>query len=130
MTQDAQHIQHVLDGVHDAWNAGDADALVANYADQVTIILAGTFFTDKAVVHSEMRKAFAGPLKGSRSTDEILSIRLLGDDAAVVIGRSTFLMPGADGALSGAPVLATWTLAKTAGAWRVEAYSAAPVEAS
>jgi uncharacterized protein (TIGR02246 family) len=74
-----------------------------------------------------MAAAFAGPLKGSRITDDTKSIRFIGEDAAVVISEAGILMTGETELPSERLVRVTWTLAKQEdGKWLIAAFHSSP----
>jgi uncharacterized protein (TIGR02246 family) len=61
-------------------------------------------------------------LRGARGMDEAQDVRLLGDDAAVVVSLSGF----AHGDKPADVRRATWTLSRRDGAWSVDAYANCP----
>ena len=73
-----------------------------------------------------MAFSFNGPLKGTRTSDNVLDVRFLTDDAAVVISQTGVLIPGETEAPPERTVYATWVLAKKDGTWRLAAYSNSP----
>src|ERR1700738_1840011 len=76
----------VIQAIYAAWADNDADAFAALYVDDATVVQPGGIYkSSKADVRSSMALAFAGPFKGSTVIDEPRSVRILGDDAAVVI---------------------------------------------
>jgi uncharacterized protein (TIGR02246 family) len=82
---DRQAIRDVLASLYKAWEAGDADAFVADYADDATVVQPGVYKKDREEIRSTMAAAFAGPLSGSRATDHPSAIRFLTNDTAIVI---------------------------------------------
>jgi uncharacterized protein (TIGR02246 family) len=124
MTQDDRAVRAVLERLYGAWAANDADAFVADYTEDATSILPREYGVGREAIRDRMAGVFAGPLKGTTVHDEVLSVRFLGDAAAVIVSRSTVLMPGQD--LSAVPdgrwILATWTLTRREGRWLVAAY--------
>jgi uncharacterized protein (TIGR02246 family) len=127
MTDDDTAIRTVLADITAAWDAGDADAFAAHYAEDATIVLpGGVFHRDREEIRAYMTAGFDGPLKGTRGVDEPLLIRMIGDDAAVVVGRSGFLLPGETELPAARRRLATWTLSRAGGPWRVAAFANTP----
>jgi uncharacterized protein (TIGR02246 family) len=124
VTRDEQEVRAVLDRLYEAWVACDADAFVADYAEDATSILPGSYNVGRTAIRDRMAGVFAGPMKGSRVHDEVQSIRFLGDDAAVVVSRSLPVMPGEDeGAIPADRwLVATWTLTRRDGRWLVAAF--------
>jgi uncharacterized protein (TIGR02246 family) len=110
-----------------AWDASDADAFAALYTPDATVVLAGgTFLRGREEIRGYMTAGFAGPLRGTRGGDEQESVRVLGD-AAVVVSRSGYALPGEDGPAPERLRRATWTLARHDGRWFVEAYHNCPL---
>jgi uncharacterized protein (TIGR02246 family) len=111
-----------------AWNANDADAFAALYANDATVVLqGGTFLQGRDEIRGYMRAGFAGRLKGTRGSDEQVSVRPIGDAAVVVVSLSGFLLPGEETPAPERVRRATWTLARHDSEWLVEAYHNCPV---
>jgi uncharacterized protein (TIGR02246 family) len=127
--QDDSAVLAVLSGILTAWADNDVDAFVAWYADDATVVIPGSFMQDKQVIRAGMAAAFAGPLKGSRRVVEVQSVRLLGDDAAIVIGKSGIVPTGESETPADRWTLATWVLSEHDGNWLVDAYHDSPVNA-
>jgi uncharacterized protein (TIGR02246 family) len=116
----------VVRGVYDAWNNADPDAFVAEYLDDASAILPGAYMKSREEIRSAMALSFNGPLKGTRSSDKVLDVRFLNDDAAVVISQTGVLVPGETKAPPERTVYATWVLARRDGKWLLAAYSNSP----
>lgn len=116
----------VLDGIHAAWDNGDADAFVAEYRDDATATIPGVFMPSRQAIHGGMAFSFGGPLKGTRTSDKTLDVRFLGDDAAIVVSENGVLIPGETEAPAERTSYATWVLAKEDGKWLIAAYSNCP----
>jgi len=125
-SHDEAAIKGVLEGVYKAWDAGDADAFVADYRDDATAILPGSYRRSKEVVRENMAVGFASFLKGSTSVDKLDSIRFLGETAAVVVSETGIMFPGETEVPAERTVYATWVLEKRDGAWLVVAYHNSP----
>jgi uncharacterized protein (TIGR02246 family) len=119
-------VRAVFDAVTHAWADNDADAFVEWYSDAATAILPGYLLRGKAGVRASMAEAFAGPLKGSQRIHAVQSMRLLGDDTAIVISRSGTLFPGEAEPPADRWAFATWLLSRQDGRWLVEAYHDCP----
>jgi uncharacterized protein (TIGR02246 family) len=124
MTSNDGAVRSVIGGVYAAWGDNDADSFVASYAEDATATLPGSRLVSKRTIHATMTEAFAGPLKGSRCIDEIQHIRFIGDDAAVVFGRSGIVQAGQTEPAGWE--LTTWALSRQDGRWLVEAYHDCP----
>ena len=79
--EDEAAIQAVLVDSYKAWEAGDADGMVANYTADATAIMTGSLRDSRDVIRENMALAFAGPLKGSSTDNKQLSVRFVGRDA-------------------------------------------------
>jgi len=112
----------VLKGVYEAWEANDAEAFVADYFDDASVVQPGVYRKNRQEIQSSMAGAFAGPLKGSRVIDQPQDVRFLSEDAAIVISEGGILFPGQDSVSSEGRVRATWVLAKRDNRWFVAAY--------
>lgn len=124
--QDKESILAVLTGLYDAWSDGDADSFVAEYFEDASAVLPGSYRRSRQEIRDAMAFAFNGPFKGTRASDKVLDVRLLNDDAAVVISESGVLVPGESQAPPERTSYATWVLAKRGGRWLVAAYSNSP----
>lgn len=108
-----------------AWGDNDADAFVALYRPDATVVMPGVLHRGREAVRAHMAAGFAGPLKGSRGVDEPLDIRVLGE-TAIVVSAAGILMAGEDELPTERRRHATWVLHRTDGAWAVAAYANAP----
>ena len=71
-----------------AWSAGDADGMVANYAEDATAIMTVSLRDSRDMIRENMALAFPGPLKETSTYNKQLSIRFVGRDAAIVVSAS------------------------------------------
>jgi uncharacterized protein (TIGR02246 family) len=126
-TQDEAAIQAVLVDSYKAWEAGDADGMVANYTAGATAIMTGSLRHSRDVIREQMALAFAGPLKGSSTYNKQLSLRFLGSDAAIVVSESGILFAGETDVPDAGKVNATWVFEKRDGEWLIAAYHNSPV---
>jgi uncharacterized protein (TIGR02246 family) len=123
---DRQAILDVLAALYQAWEANDAEAFVADYADDATVVQPGVYKKDREEIRATMAAAFAGPLSGSRATDHPAAIRFLTGDTAVVISEGGIIFPGQEAVASERLVRATWVLVRRGDAWRIAAYHNSP----
>ena len=123
---DKESILTVLTGVYDAWDAGDADAFVSNYLADASAILPGSYRTSRQEIRDAMAAGFAGPLKGTRTTNNVLDIEMLTDDSAVVITQTGVLIPGESEAPPERTSFATWVLIRHNGQWSLAVYANTP----
>jgi uncharacterized protein (TIGR02246 family) len=107
--------------VREAWEANDAEAFVADYLDDASVVQPGVHRKDRQEIQSSMAGAFAGPLKGSRVIDQPQDVRFLNEDTAIVISEGGIVFPGQNAVPSEGTVRATWVLAKRDSRWHVAA---------
>ena len=125
--EDEAAIKAVLVDSYKAWEAGDADGMVANYTTDATAIMTGSLRDSRDAVRESMALAFDGPLKGSSTYNKQLSLRFVGRDAAIVVSESGILFPGQSEVPDNAKVNATWVFEKRDGQWLIAAYHNSPV---
>jgi uncharacterized protein (TIGR02246 family) len=124
--EDEKAIREAIDRVYTAWADNDADAFVAPYGREATATLPGTFLANREEIRSNMAKAFAGELKGSRAVHDVQSVRFLEPSIAIVLSRSGIVFTGSDGEASGTGARDTWLLRRDAEEWLVEAFQSSP----
>jgi uncharacterized protein (TIGR02246 family) len=127
--EDEAAIQAVLADSYAAWAAGDADGMVADYTANATAIMTGSLRDSRDVIRENMAMAFQGPLKGTSTYNRQLSLRFVGDDAAIVVSESGILFPGQTEVPDAAKVNATWVFEKRNGKWLIAAYHNSPTGA-
>jgi uncharacterized protein (TIGR02246 family) len=126
--EDEAAIHAVLADSYKAWEAGDADTMVADYTTDATAIMPGSFRNGRDMVRQSMAGAFAGPLKGTSTLNEQLGIRFIGQDAAIVISESAILFPGETEITDDhRKVNCTWVFERRDGEWLIAAYHNSPV---
>jgi uncharacterized protein (TIGR02246 family) len=125
--EDGVAIQAVLDDSYEAWDAGDADGMVANYTADATAIMTGSLRDSRQVIRENMAQAFEGPLKWSSTYNKQLSLRFVGRDAAIVVSESGILFAGETEVRDTGMVNATWVFEKRDGQWLIAAYHNSPV---
>lgn len=127
---DKAAIEAVLVASYQAWDACDADAMVADYTEDATAIMTGSMRDSRKVIRESMALAFGGPLKGTSTYNKQLSIRFVGRDAAIVVAESAILFGGRTEVPDAAKVNATWVFEKRDGRWLIAAYHNSPVFAA
>jgi uncharacterized protein (TIGR02246 family) len=128
--EDEAAIQAVLVDSYKAWEAGDADRMVANYTADATAIMTGSLRGSRDVIRESMAQAFEGPLKDSSTLNKQLSVRFVGSDAAIVVMESGILLAGQTEIPDAGKVNATWVFEKRDGQWLIAAYHNSPVLAA
>ena len=127
--EDQAAIQAVLDASYKAWADGDADAMVADYTDDATAIMTGSLRESRDMIRQNMALAFAGPLRDTATHNRQLSLRFVGEDAAIAVSESGILFAGQTEVPEAAKVNATWVFEKRDGQWLIAAYHNSPVVA-
>jgi uncharacterized protein (TIGR02246 family) len=129
-TNDEKTIKQVFADQYRAWAAGDADAFVADYTEDATVIMPGSYKRNRAEIRQSMSDSFATFLKNSTVTDELQDIRFLGQDYAIAVSRAGILFAGETEVPADRFVNATWVFQRRGGKWLVEAYHNSPVNQS
>ncbi|MEV4313857.1 SgcJ/EcaC family oxidoreductase [Actinocrispum sp. NPDC049592] len=81
-------ITAVLDSLADAWARGDGDAYGAHFTEDATYItFVGTRYQGRDDIAGSHNTLFAKFLKDTKLAHEVLDVRFLGADAAVVTTR-------------------------------------------
>ena len=93
---DRQAVLEPLAGVYRAWEAGDAEAFVADYTEDASVIQPGVYEKDREEIRTTMAAGFAGPLSGSRVADCPVDVRFLTGDTAIVVSEGGIIFPGQD----------------------------------
>ena len=124
---DEAAIHAVLADSYKAWEAGDAEGMVANYTADATAIMTGSLRGSRDVVRENMALAFAGPLKDTSTYNKQLSLRFVGSDAAIVVSESGILFGAETEVPETGKVNVTWVFEKRDGQWLIAAYHNSPV---
>jgi uncharacterized protein (TIGR02246 family) len=122
LTHDETAVRDVLDRMYQAWAAEDPDAIAELYLDHVTVVMPGVYRGSSDEVRTYFAAGFAGPLRGSRASDEVRSVRFPAPDTAIVVSEGGVLLAGETTVPDARRVRATWVLARRDGEWRIAAY--------
>jgi uncharacterized protein (TIGR02246 family) len=111
-------IRTLLEQSQDAWNRGDGTAYGELFTDDATdVTYVGTAYRGGPEIGRAHQALFDSFLKGSRLAIEIVDIRFLGADTAVVVTRGD-VHKGRPKKLG---KIATYTLIRESGRWRIAA---------
>ena len=125
--EDEAAIQSVLVDSYKAWEAGDADGMVANYTPDATAIMTGSLRDSCDVIRDSMALAFGGPLKDTSTYNKQRSLRFVGRDAAIIVSESAILFGDQTEVPETGRVNATWVFERREGQWLIAAYHNSPV---
>jgi uncharacterized protein (TIGR02246 family) len=115
--------------VDEAWRDNDADAFAALFTDDSTTVFSGdVFLNGRDEVRAYMAAGYAGPYRGTRVVGEPVSLRLIGDNTAVLITDGGVLAPGETVVPPERQIRATWTLVRRDGRWLISAYHNSLIE--
>ncbi|MBV1855993.1 SgcJ/EcaC family oxidoreductase [Catellatospora tritici] len=119
-TTDRAAITGVLDMISRAWDAADADAFGRAFTEDASYVtFVGTEYHGRADITESHRALFRAFTKGTRLTGEITSLRFLGPDTAVVVGRGDTYK----GRPPSKPTkIQTFVLVRQPDGWRVAAF--------
>jgi uncharacterized protein (TIGR02246 family) len=126
--EDEAAISAMLREMYQAWAANDADGFVRYYTDDATAILPGSLRGSRKAIRDSMAAGFDGPLKGSSAVDKQLSLRFVGEDAAIAVSEGGIQFAGEDTVPEANKIHATWVFEKRDGRWMIAAYHNSPVQ--
>jgi uncharacterized protein (TIGR02246 family) len=115
-SKDEPEIRQTLDKIADALTRNDADAMANYWADNHTFINRNGVITTKTQRLANMKSA--QPRPGAFKYEDV-SIRMLGNTAAVVTTRPTYPIKFDNGQIVTVSDRATITMAKTNGRWQI-----------
>ncbi|KMS85207.1 MULTISPECIES: SgcJ/EcaC family oxidoreductase [Streptomyces] len=120
-SHDTTAVTAVLDALVAAWNEHDADAYGRLFTEDATYATyVGTLYQGRRDITESHRVLFTTFLKDTRLADEVVGIRFLGPDTAVVSGRGDTYKGRRPRRLG---KVQTYTLTREAdGAWRIAAF--------
>lgn len=127
--EDEAAINAMLSEMYQAWTANDADGFVKYYTEDATAILPGSLRGSRNVIRDSMVAGFDGPLRDSSTVDRQLSLRFVGEDAAIAVSEGGILFAGEDAVPEARKIHATWVFEKRDGRWMIAAYHNSPVQA-
>jgi uncharacterized protein (TIGR02246 family) len=117
-----EQITALIDATIAAWASGDGAAYAANFtADASYITFVGTVYSGRDEIARAHQALFDKFLQGSSLWDDILDIRFLGPDTAVVTSRGDVGKHGSRPSKLGK--VQTYTVVREAdGRWRIAAF--------
>lgn len=116
-------VRAVVQRTLDAWARNDASGVAAVFARDTEFVVGdGTYLNGRSELRAYMQPAFAGPLKGTRTTATVVSVRFLKRDVAVMHTRGGILFPGETEVPPERRGVQVWVVTEHRGAWLVSAY--------
>jgi uncharacterized protein (TIGR02246 family) len=122
LATDEAAVKDLLGQMVAAWGANDADAFAQLYTEEATVATAGAQQQGREAIRAFMAAGFAGPLKGTTSTEDAQRIRFVAPDVAIVNTLGGFILPGGQAVLPSLQRQATWVLSRAGSGWLVESY--------
>jgi uncharacterized protein (TIGR02246 family) len=124
MSNETEAVKALIRQTVAAWNAGDAAAYGACFtADATYVTWVGTRYQGREEIARSHAALFRSFLKGTGLADEIVAVRFIGPDAAIVSSNGDVIKGGKrpeDVKLTKAQ---TYTIVREAdGAWRIAAF--------
>jgi uncharacterized protein (TIGR02246 family) len=121
VTDDRAAVTAVIASLLDAWGRHDADAYGAQFTEDATYITwLGTYTRGRREIAASHRALWAKFLKGTRLADQILDVRLVGSDTAIVTSRGDTYKRKPPRKLT---KVQTYTLVRESdGQWRIAAF--------
>ena len=120
MTTDRATVTAVLDSLADAWDRGDAAAYGAHFTEDATYVtFVGTRYSGREDIAAGHRVLFEKFLKGTKLAHEVLDVRFLGADVALVSTTGDTYKGTRPGKLS---KVQTYTLVRDGERWLVAAF--------
>ena len=114
-------IRGIPAAIVDAWNRGDGTALASVYApDGILVAGDGTVTRGVEKIARYHDAQFADFLKGTTLTVEVVDVRLLGPDIAMMQTTGGILWRGQTAFAPGNKGIQTFVVARENGAWRVK----------
>ena len=119
-TERTAAVSAVIDSLAEAWNRGDADAYGAHFTEDATYVtFVGTRYQGRQDIADSHQALFAKFLKGTKLAHEVLDVRFLGADVAVLTSRGDTVKGERPRKLS---KVQTYTLVRRDGRWLVAAF--------
>lgn len=120
---DEAAVRAVVDRINAAWADHDADAFADVYTDDATMVLSGDrFLRGRETIRTDLVREFQGRHRGTKLISDVVDLRFLGTDTAVMITEGGVLAPGESEPAPEREIRATWTCAKQDGEWYLAAY--------
>jgi uncharacterized protein (TIGR02246 family) len=114
--------------VRAAWDANDADAFADMFVENGSMLVGDNQLMDREEIRSYMADTFAGPLAGSKLSEQPIDIRLLTDSVALAVTDGGVVPEGAESVPADDSVRGTWIMVKSDGDWRIVSRQTCPIK--
>jgi uncharacterized protein (TIGR02246 family) len=123
MPADEAAVQVLYQQMMDAWNQGSAEAFAAPFDDESDFIaFDGTHFKGRHEIASFHQPLFDKWLKGTRLVGQVMSVRFLSSDIAVMHAIGGTVMRGKSAPAPERASIQTLVAARQGGEWRLAAF--------
>jgi len=114
--------------VRAAWDANDADGAAAVFAENGSMLVGDEQLRGREEIRAYLAKAFEGPYRGTKFTEEPVHIGFLAEDVAIAVTEGGIVPPGAAGLEPDERVRAVWVVAKRDGDWQAMSHQTCPLQ--
>lgn len=114
--------------VRAAWDSNDADALASVFVDNGSWLAGDKQLTGRDEIRAYMAEVFAGPLQGSKVTEEPLEIKVVNEELALAITDGGVLYEGETELPPGRKFRTMWVIVKQDGDWKLASHQTSPVK--
>jgi uncharacterized protein (TIGR02246 family) len=122
-SEDEAAVRALYAQLMDGWNAGSGEAFAAPFADDGDLIaFDGTHFKGRHEITPFHQQLFETHLKGTRLVGQIMSVRFLGPDVALMHAVGGTVMRGKSTPAPERDSIQTLVAAKRDGEWRLAAF--------
>jgi uncharacterized protein (TIGR02246 family) len=120
MLTDRTAVTDVIDSLAEAWASHDADAYGEHFTEDATYVtFAGTRYQGREEITESHRALFSSFVKGTKLAHEVLDVRFLAPNAAVVTSRGDTYKGAAPRKLT---KVQTYVLVRDGDRWLVAAF--------
>ena len=111
--------------ISDAWNKGDGRRVADTFTEHGVLVSSdGTYCDGRAEIDRYLGRLFATHLRGSRFAANVISVRFLGPDVALMHLEGDFWMVGAMEPAAERRAVQSLVAVRDAGRWRVVLFQA------
>lgn len=113
----------VVERIGKAWEVHDADGFADTYTVDASMILSGDrYLKGRETIRHDITQQFKSAHRGTTLLQDIVDVRFLSSDCAVLITEGGVLAPGETEPAEERALRATWVVVKENGEWLIAAY--------